>query len=1260
MSTKIIIPRATSEDSSIGTPEKNWGDGYFDDLHCLSNFYCPLVTSDARGIGETGESKFDTTINALIIWNGQEWLELGATTKVELVLFNSEGGTVEGAGQYSKGAPVIISAVPENSNYVFSHWSGDTSYLQDSHSAQTFVTLSKETTQLTAVFNAKTYDIFTSVEGGKGGDIPGLVTTDPVGAAFPAETRIEFQASTYPAFSGKYVFGFWAGEYIENNREQRENNPLIINSLSSDINLQAVFELQGKTITMQKYIDDENPKLVEHFNNNVELLLNALPLPDGEGVAKEYGYGDSFDFSFTIDTDSQAYYKFVEWDIIVDTNPPTTINRIDDTVSSYELTENIAVRAYFEAVDSDSNGIPDLYDAAIQIGEIDSDKDGIIDSYDQNILEAATSSLKVIDQDITNGLNTFYYDLDKHNTKYNISEQLTHEIDFDTNSGGVITYTSFNENIVTVSDTGLITVIGPGDTSIIVLVAETDTHTDVIRTLRVFVTDQTDTDGDGIPDYDDDKPNQTEQTITWVQDLTNLTDAITFNATTNGPGSVITYTLSANTLGTLDGNTFTPSTSDDENPITVTATASATEASFETSVTKQLTLNQTDSDGDGIPDRIDDKPNQSDQTITWNQDLTNLTDAITFNATTNGPGSVITYTLSANTLGTLDGNTFTPSTSDDENSITVTATASATEASFETSVTKNLSLNQTDSDGDGTPDRLQGLNLDFVSDSDTPISTGYEHTLYIQNDTTVLSAGDNEYGQLGDGTNTDSYGPTKVKLADPFSTFNDVVAVSAGLHHSVYLKSDGTVWAAGRNSWGQLGDGTDGADNSEGVPQSNPVQVIDSGGNPFTDVVAISAGGGHTMYLKENQGVKEVWAAGSNSFGALGSDSSNTSNPLKVNIDDVVAISAGSYHSVYLKSDGTVWASGNNQYGELGATTTNDYSYTPVQVTDAEGNPFTNVVAIATGWGHTVYLKDNKEVWASGYNAYGQLGDGGDDTLNARHYPVQVTDIDNIPLTNIVSISAGDYHTVYLKSDGTVWAAGRNHFGQLGDGTGGNLGTTTEQKNPVEVLISDVVGISAGGQHTVYLKSDGTVWATGYNGDGQLSDGQLQSIYLQNNYPIKSWFFDRSAPDTIGRFEGYTLIVDAPAKVTMPDDGTVPTQDEEGKPLFLWYYLGSDEALKVGFRLNGSSIEIVNTLGVNARFAKFGTINVIYSDSVGDPFDLPLDSIGTYDDNSELNKNYRSLPTGEDFARKLLDINSGIDISQIHGLYGYFALYTED
>jgi len=186
-----------------------------------------------------------------------------------------------------------------------------------------------------------------------------------------------------------------------------------------------------------------------------------------------------------------------------------------------------------------------------------------------------------------------------------------------------------------------------------------------------------------------------------------------------------------------------------------------------------------------------------------------------------------------------------------------------------------------------------------------------------------------------------------------------------------------------------------------------------------------------------------------------------------------------------LKSDGTVWGVGSNYYGLLGDGTTTPRR-NPVQAKNADGSAFSEVVGISAAFKHTVYLKSDGTVWASGNNSYGQLGDG---TTTDRLNPVQVKNADGSELSGVVNISAAEYHTVYLKSDGTVWAVGYNGYGTLGDGT------TTNHSNPVQATNVDgsefggVVGISAGDRHSVYLKSDGSVWGTGRNDYGQLGDG---------------------------------------------------------------------------------------------------------------------------------------------------------------------------
>ncbi len=139
---------------------------------------------------------------------------------------------------------------------------------------------------------------------------------------------------------------------------------------------------------------------------------------------------------------------------------------------------------------------------------------------------------------------------------------------------------------------------------------------------------------------------------------------------------------------------------------------------------------------------------------------------------------------------------------------------------------------------------------------------------------------------------------------------------------------------------------------------------------------------------------------------------------------------------------------------------------------------------IGAGKYHSVALKSDGTVWTWGDNYYGQLGDGSSDSSSDA--PVQVSG-----LAKITAITTGDFHTLALKSDGTVWAWGRNNFSQLGD-----YSSWPTRTMPVQVVgpkasgfLAEVAAIAGGGSHTVALKSDGTVWTWGSNGNGQLGDG---------------------------------------------------------------------------------------------------------------------------------------------------------------------------
>ncbi len=277
--------------------------------------------------------------------------------------------------------------------------------------------------------------------------------------------------------------------------------------------------------------------------------------------------------------------------------------------------------------------------------------------------------------------------------------------------------------------------------------------------------------------------------------------------------------------------------------------------------------------------------------------------------------------------------------------------------------------------------------------------------------------------------------------------------ISAG---SVAVKNDGTVWAWGANS---------GYEGGRSVPWTTPTDM------GLTDVVSVSAGSTHFLALKRNG---TVWAWGHNYQGQLG-DGTTTNSVMPVavkGLTDVVSISGGAYYSVALKNDGSVWAWGSNTQSWLVADEQNDRISTPVQV-----KGLTDVIAISSGGGHVMAVKDDGSVWAWGSNTSGQLGV---EELFFSHEPVQIQG-----LTDVIAVSAGGMHSVALRTDGSVWAWGYNSYGQLGDGT------TYQRRKPVQVKgLTEVISVSAGGDSTLALRSDGTVWACGLNQYGQFGEGE--------------------------------------------------------------------------------------------------------------------------------------------------------------------------
>lgn len=256
----------------------------------------------------------------------------------------------------------------------------------------------------------------------------------------------------------------------------------------------------------------------------------------------------------------------------------------------------------------------------------------------------------------------------------------------------------------------------------------------------------------------------------------------------------------------------------------------------------------------------------------------------------------------------------------------------------------------------------------------------------------------------------------------------------------------------------------------------------------LTNIKKVSSGGTHALYLLNDS---SVWATGYNSYQQLGDGGTQDKNVPTVsttlNSTKAIDISAGQYHSLVLTKENTVYAFGQNSNGQLGRGNTTN-DYTTSLVPNLN-----NVIAISAGYSHSLFLKNDGTVWACGSNVWGELGIGGTDNSN-KSTPLQVQGI-----TNIVGIAAGKANgsnSYFLKNDGTVWACGTNGNGQLGDGT------TTNRFEPVQVSgLANITSMKIGTGHALFLKNDGTVWSCGENQYGQAGNG---TITADNLTPIQA------------------------------------------------------------------------------------------------------------------------------------------------------------
>lgn len=320
------------------------------------------------------------------------------------------------------------------------------------------------------------------------------------------------------------------------------------------------------------------------------------------------------------------------------------------------------------------------------------------------------------------------------------------------------------------------------------------------------------------------------------------------------------------------------------------------------------------------------------------------------------------------------------------------------------------------------------------------------HNLAIREDGSLWVWGNNEFGQLGDGTRKDVFIPKKI-IED------SIVGIAAGERHCLAIRNDGSLWAWGINFASQF--------ENDLVPQKT-----------ISAAQTISIGMQHSLVKLRDGALLDF-----NDIYTIRSENvtENTDYFVKwVFKSGVIDISAGAWHSLALREDGSLWSWGSNFFGQLGDGKIVD-SKVPQKIIESD------VIRAVAGDSFNLAIKKDGSLWAWGNNDYGQIGDN---TYKVSRVPKKIIE------KGVIDITAGSYHSLAVMENGSLWAWGNNEFGQLGNGSNLSL------NKPNRIIEQNIGGIGAGSNHSLAVKKDGSVWAWGRNNEGQLGTGNRSESWI--------------------------------------------------------------------------------------------------------------------------------------------------------------------
>jgi alpha-tubulin suppressor-like RCC1 family protein len=463
--------------------------------------------------------------------------------------------------------------------------------------------------------------------------------------------------------------------------------------------------------------------------------------------------------------------------------------------------------------------------------------------------------------------------------------------------------------------------------------------------------------------------------------------------------------------------------------------------------------------------------------------------------------------------------------------------------------------------GDGTKERrllpveiTQNFNLE-EEEQIIKIDFGESHTTALSSEGRVFAWGDNDYGQIGNGTFVNELLPIDITDNFVLSPEDKIIDIAIGAYHCAAISSLGEVFMWGDNENGKINDGSD--DYFEFPTNITSTFVLDMN----ETIVKMSLGLEHTMALS-SEGKVFTW--GANDAGALGDGSTTRSSiPLDISTqfvldstETITEIVAGNYVSLALTSNGNIFTWGNYENGELGdgsvgnrlspvritsrfgfsedeyiaqvdygqdffvartnknrvfgwgynndyqlGTPTNDTQFVPFDMTLFLGLEETeDVIDISAGAYNTAVLTSLNNLYAWGYNGDGQIGNGV--TMDSA-LPVNINQKFNITIVNqfslaedetIYDVAMGYFNYVVVTSYGRVFTWGLNDEGQLGNGTTINSSIPIDITSSLNLDVGEkVLAAECGEEHVVILTNTGTVYTWGDNEFGQLGDGTTTS-----------------------------------------------------------------------------------------------------------------------------------------------------------------------